>query len=68
MYHKLIDKFYFEHHVHINETASRWGSSMERTRTTMKDSLDLFFDLREKGSIPANCWQGKIGYTTTNSY
>lgn len=51
-YHKLIDQFYFEHHVHLGELAGSWGGSMEGT---VKDSLELFYGLREKG-IPAHFW------------
>lgn len=51
-YHRLIDQFYFENHVHLGELAGNWGGSMEGT---VKDSLDLFYGLREKG-IPAHFW------------
>lgn len=30
IYHKLIDQFYFEHHVHMKEIAGSWGSSMRK--------------------------------------
>ncbi len=52
IYHQLIDQFYFEHHVHLLEISSQWGSSMNGT---IKDSLDLFYGLRSKG-IPAHFW------------
>jgi hypothetical protein len=48
---KLVDQFYFEHHVHLAELAIEWGG-MEGS---VKDSLDLFHRLREKG-IPAHFW------------
>ena len=51
-YHRLIDQFYFEHHVHLSEIAYAWNESMVGT---MKDSLDLFYGLRSKG-IPAHFW------------
>jgi hypothetical protein len=49
---KLIDQFYFEHHVRNTELAIDWKKSMEGS---FKESLDLFADLREKG-IPAHSW------------
>ena len=51
-YHRLVDQFYFEHHVHLGELAPYWGGSMNGT---IKDSLDLFAGLRSKG-IPAHFW------------
>jgi len=52
LYHRLIDQFYFEHHVHLGELARYWQGSM---KGSIKDSLDLFYGLREKG-IPAHFW------------
>jgi len=52
IYHRLIDQFYFEHHVHLGELGGSWE---EPTSGTIKDSLDLFYGLREKG-IPAHFW------------
>jgi hypothetical protein len=52
IYHRLIDQFYFEHHVHMAEIAYAWNETMDGT---IKDSLDLFTGLREKG-IPAHFW------------
>ena len=52
VYHKLVDQFYFEHHVHLGERAPWWGGSM---KGTVQESLDLFGGLREKG-IPAHFW------------
>jgi hypothetical protein len=51
-YSKLIDQFYFEHHVRNDELAKDWRHSM---KGTVKESLDLFAGLREKG-IPAHSW------------
>lgn len=52
IYHKLVDQFYFEHHVHLGELARWWSSSMNGT---VKESLDLFYNLRRKG-IPSHFW------------
>ena len=52
IYHRLIDQFYFEHHVHLQEIAPFWGRTMNGT---IKDSLDLFYGLRSKG-VPAHFW------------
>lgn len=52
IYHKLVDQFYFEHHVHMREIAMNWKSTMQGT---IKDSLDMFYGLREKG-IAAHFW------------
>ena len=51
-YHRLVDQFYFEHHVHLQELAPYWGRSINGT---IKDSLDLFYGLRSKG-IPSHFW------------
>lgn len=51
-YAKLVDQFYFEHHVRIKELVSNWKLSMQGS---FKESLDLFSGLREKG-IPAHSW------------
>ena len=52
IYGKLIDQFYFENHVKIAEMRDIWGNE---TQGTVKDTLDLFYGLREKG-IPAHFW------------
>jgi len=49
---KLVDQFYFEHHVHLGELAPAWIGTMEGS---IKDSFDLFHGLRQKG-IPAHFW------------
>ena len=49
---KLIDHFYFEHHVHMKELAPNWMKSMNGT---VEESLKLFSGLRRKG-ISAHYW------------
>jgi len=51
-YHHLIDQFYFEHHVNLAELEPYWRSSMNGT---VKESLELFHGIREKG-IPSHYW------------
>ena len=41
-YHRLIDQFYFEHHVHLSEIVYAWNETM---KGTIKDTLDLFYGL-----------------------
>lgn len=53
IYSKIIDQFYFEHHVHLGELKNTWGR--EGIFGTVKDSLELFSKLRAKG-IPAHYW------------
>lgn len=48
----MVDQFYFEHHVHMAEMKQYWGNSMNGT---IRDSLQLFRDLREKG-VAAHFW------------
>ena len=48
----LIDQFYFEHHVHLEELHGAWGPSV---RGSVSDSLLLFQKLRTKG-IQAHFW------------
>lgn len=50
--HKLVDAFYFEHHVFIKQLARPWGGTM---KGSLKYSLQLFSSLREKG-ILAHSW------------
>merc|ERR1712150_225321 len=52
IYAKLVDQFYFEHHVHLGELARYWGSGMSGS---IQDSFNLFQGLRKKG-IPAHFW------------
>ena len=52
IYHRLVDQFYFEHHVHIKEMRPFWGlqkNGKVHWNGTIKDSLDLFHGLRSKG-------------------
>jgi len=51
VYGKLIDQFYFEHHVHLGDVPE-WGNSRNGS---IKDSFNLFRGLREK-DIPAHFW------------
>ena len=47
----LVDQFYFEHHVKQEENnfwAKSWGG-------TIKDTLELFYGLRQRG-VPAHFW------------
>ena len=52
--HKLVDVFYFEHHVHLNQLAGAWGGSM---KGSVQDSLQLFTQIREKG-LPCTTGDG----------
>ena len=52
VYHKLIDQFYFEHHVRMDDMKKYWSDSMTGT---MKESFELFQNLRKKG-IPSHFW------------
>jgi hypothetical protein len=49
---KLVDVFYFEHHVLLKELAPYWKTKM---KSTVKDSMDLFVQLRELG-IASHSW------------
>jgi hypothetical protein len=49
---KLVDVFYFEHHVHLKELASSWRHGAEGS---VLSSLELFAALREKG-VDAHFW------------
>ena len=48
----LVDQFYFEHHVYLQELARSWGKTMNGT---VSESLRLFQSLRRKG-IGAHSW------------
>jgi hypothetical protein len=50
--HKLVDQFYFEHHVMMRELTRNWGSSM---KGSVRDSIELFIGLREAG-VAAHSW------------
>ena len=47
-----VDSFYFEHHIFLKELESSWGGGVSGS---IKDSLDLFHNLRRKG-ISAHSW------------
>lgn len=51
---KLVDHFYFEHHVHQKELQSAWGRGDGITET-VAESLELFSQIRHQG-IPAHFW------------
>lgn len=51
---KLVDVFYFEHHVFLEEMAYWWGMG-NGMKGSVLDSLQLFATLREKG-IDAHSW------------
>lgn len=51
VYSKIVDQFYFEHHVHLGELQWIW----EPMNGTVGESLELFSNLRKKG-IPAHFW------------
>jgi len=45
---KLVDVFYYEHHIGINEMLPYWAAHGVEN-STMKESLDLFVNLRKSG-------------------
>jgi hypothetical protein len=49
---KLVDCFYFEHHVFLDELAQDWGHTMSGS---VDETLKLFSGLRKKG-IAAHFW------------
>ena len=49
---KLVDQFYFEHHVHMKEMKRCW---MDTVQGSMKDSFELMNGLRKKG-VAAHFW------------
>jgi hypothetical protein len=48
---KIIDQFYFEHHVNQQELARNWGGTAE----SVEASFRFFSELREKG-VAAHFW------------
>ena len=48
---KLIDHFYFEHHVNSIEMWGHWGETLE----SVEDSFQLFHGLRQKG-VASHFW------------
>lgn len=49
---KLVDQFYFEKHVHLEELAVFWAETMEGS---VKDAMIFFYELRRSG-IAAHFW------------
>jgi hypothetical protein len=49
---RLVDQFYFEHHVMLGELKDSWERSM---KGSVRDSIELFIGLREAG-VPAHSW------------
>ena len=49
---RLVDQFYFEHHVYLKELSPYWGRAVGGS---VSDSLNLFQSLRQKG-IGAHSW------------
>jgi hypothetical protein len=49
---KLIDHFYFEHHVHLEELARPWSRTMQGS---VQESLELFYKIRQNG-VAAHFW------------
>jgi len=49
---KLVDQFYFEHHVEMNEIARCWRGFM---KGSVQDSFELMNGLRKKG-VAAHFW------------
>jgi len=54
--HELVDVFYFEHHVKLDELQPFWGThDSGLTEGTIHESLDLFHWLRSAG-VAAHYW------------
>jgi hypothetical protein len=51
-YARLVDHFYFEHHVYLKELLRNWGKAV---KGSVAMSMKLFQDLRKKG-IAAHYW------------
>lgn len=49
---KVVDAFYFEHHVHFEELSPYWTGSMSGS---LHDSIKLFTELRRAG-VDAHSW------------
>ncbi len=52
---KVVDHFYFEHHVKMAELLPYWGIDDTMTIGSVKDSMELFQALRRKG-IASHFW------------
>jgi len=50
--HKLVDHFYFEHHVHMDEIMPWWEGFSEGT---VQDTFELMNGLRKKG-VASHFW------------
>lgn len=50
--HKIVDHFYFEHHVRLEELARYWGTAVNGS---VSESLQIFQELRRKG-IASHYW------------
>ena len=55
IYHRLIDQLYFEHHVKFEELRKAWTYGGSVVKGTLKDSLDLFHGIRQKG-VAMHSW------------
>ena len=54
--HKLVDHFYFEHHIHMAEMKEWWGKHNHwRNAGSLKDTFELMNGLRKKG-VPSHFW------------
>ncbi|KAI2507659.1 hypothetical protein MHU86_6752 [Fragilaria crotonensis] len=51
-FHRLVDQFYFEHHVKMSDIAYAWNGTMVGS---VQESMELFQGLRKKG-IPSHFW------------
>ena len=49
---KLVDHFYFEHHVFLYEMRAWWGRNM---KGTVQDTFNLMNGLRKKG-VASHFW------------
>jgi len=49
---KLVDAFYFEHHVHLQELSPYWDDTMSGS---LQQSIKLFTDLRRLG-VDSHSW------------
>jgi len=53
--HQLVDHFYFEHHVAMNDILAPYAWKYNQVQGSFHDSLQLFAGLRQKG-IAAHSW------------
>ena len=55
---KLVDHFYFEHHIRLYEMRRWWGAAFGKKiwdASTMQESLDIMNGLRKKG-VSSHYW------------